>query len=542
MITRSVFILRRRWPVLVALPVLAAIVAFLLGPTRATHQGTVYAATAVVSANQAAANQTEVQQAIVKATRGDMATAVAERVGHGATADDVTAKVDAAFDTDSYVITVVAKDRSATKAAAYAKAFSDVFVAAGNGGASAQGKAALADAGAARDAARVELQQFLAANEAAFADTATPSALLVSERDGLETAYNNAEAALADLTASMRPTDLYEVVTVGAAKVQAPSKLQVLGDPIFRVGLGLLLGLLAAGLVVLIAERTNPRIDVPSQIEGLVDAPVLAMVPHLGRRRRPMIDRVDPDEFRGPFAESFRTLRAHLDFRASAAGMQQAPRIMVTSASPSEGKSTTAAFLALSYAESDRKPVVIGGDLRRPTIHRLFGIERVPGLTTRSLPGGAAVPLTSIVRQDPRSGVTVVPSGPSVDQVNGVMRDLITVSEVAQSSGQVVIVDTAPVRVANDAIDFLSAVDWVVVVVKAGKSTARSVKQMMHTLEMNGAQVVGVVVSGTAEASDAARDYYSYYSPEPRSRRDRKRADLADVPADAGERVLAGAR
>lgn len=527
MILRLLFVVRRRWPILVALPVIAAIAAVILGPSGNTNQTALYGAPAVISASQAGANQTEVQQALVKATQGATATAVAKAVGNGATAEDVTAKIDTEFDLDTYTIDVLATDASPAVAAAYAKAFTDVFVATGNGGATNEERVSLESARKERDAAKVALQSFLKANEAALA-APTPPAVLLSEQDSLQTTLNNAETKVADINGSLRPTNVYELVSLGAPKAVAPSKLQVLSNPAFRFGLGLQLGLLAAVLVVMLAERMNPRLDMPEQVEALVDAPVLAMVPLLGRRRRSTIERVDPEEFRGPFAEAFRTMRAHLDFRANAEGLTTAPRIMVTSAAPSEGKSTTAAFLALAYAESERRPVVIGGDLRRPTIHRLFGIERVPGLTTRALPGGNAVPLTSIVRQDPVSGVTLVPSGPSVDQVNDVMRDLIAVSEVAQSSGQVVILDTAPVRVANDAIDFLVAVDWVVLVVKAGKSTARSVNQMMHTLRMNGAEVVGVVMAGSVEASDASRDYYSYYAPEKGGRRERRRTKDGD--------------
>ena len=75
-----------------------------------------------------------------------------------------------------------------------------------------------------------------------------------------------------------------------------------------------------------------------------------------------------------------------------------------------------------------------------------------------------------------------------------------------------VIVDTPPVMVANDATDFLAATDWVVVVVRVGRSTERSIKQMMATLSLNQALVVGVVMVGSVEASDAKRYYYSYYA------------------------------
>ena len=541
MIVRLTYILRRRWPILAVLLVVGAVAGLLIAPSTSSGVPT-YESVAVVSASQAGANQTEVQQALVEARQGDVARTVAEELGDGTTAADVAGAIDAEFEMETFVATLRATAPEADEAEALARSFAEAFVAEGNGGADPAEEEALASAQAAADEAKRELQTFLTANAAALASEA-PSPLLVSEQATLQSELDVANAALSDLRMTARPTQVYELVNVTGASLQAPSKLQVLDSGAFRAVLGLVLGAIAAALVILVAERTNPRIDDPEQAALLVGAPVLAMIPRLGRRRRSVIERVHRDDFKGPYAESFRTMRAHLEFRAAAEERTSHPRIMVTSATPSEGKSTTAAFLAMAFAEADTPPVVIGGDLRRPSIHRLFGVERIPGLTTRSLPGGTAVPLTSIVRRDAESGVTVVPSGPSVDSVTDILPDLSAITEVAQQSGQVVILDTAPVRVANDAVDFLSTVDWVVVVVQIGRSTKRSVSQMMHMLRMNGAQIVGVAMVGSVEAADASRDYYSYYAPEVRSRRDRKREQQrqaqADRPAGDGGSVAA---
>ena len=528
MIQRLKYILRRRWGVLVGLMAVGLVIGALAGP-RGGSSVPMYEAKAVISADQAGANETEVQQDLVRARKGAVAADVATKLGGGVTPGQVTEAIQTDFDLETFVSTVTARASTLSEAERYAKTFAEVFVADGNSGATAIEDAAIAAATSARDDAQNDLQAYLEANAAALAEPSPPAAVL-SQRASLETAVASATTALTDLRAAARPVGVYELVNISDASPVPASKLQVFNSDAFRAILGLLLGLGAAVVLIAIVERANPRIDDQHQAEELVGAPVLAMVPVLGRRRSAMLKRVDPEDFRGPYAEAFRTMRAHLDFRASVEKLDQEPRIMVTSATPSEGKSTTAAFLAMSYAESERRPVVIGGDLRRPSIHRLFGIGRVPGLTTRSLPGGSAVPLTSIVRRDALTGVTVVPSGPSVDHVNDVMGDLLAVSEVAQASGQVVILDTAPVRVANDAIDFLAAVDWVIVVIQAGHSTKRSVAQMMRTLRMNGAHVVGVAMVGSAEAADATRDYYSYYAPEIRSRRERRRSSEPERP------------
>lgn len=528
MIVRLTYILRRRWPVLAALLAVGALAGLLIGPSSSSATPT-YTSTALVSADLATANKTEVQQALVEARKGPVAAIVADQLDDGTTPAEIARRVGAEFDEETYVATI--RSRAATPEAAeqLARTFAEAFVAAGNSVGTTDQEQQRAAAEADRTEARAALEAFLVENEAALlAPDVSP--LLRSELATLESEVTATEAALAELGRTAPSTEVYRLVNVGDAEAVAPSKLRVLESPAFRIGLGLVLGAIAAAAVIFVAERTNPRIDDPEAAVALVGAPVLGMIPRIRRRDQRLLDRVDAEAFSGPLAESFRTMRAHLDFRSRAEERTCPPRVMVTSATPGEGKTTTSAYLALSYVETDRTPVVIGGDLRRPSIHRLFGVQRVPGLTSRSQGVEPRPALTDIVHRDPVARVTVVPSGPPVDSVAEVLDDLKLITETAQASGQPVVLDTAPVRVANDAIDFLEAVDWVVVVVHLGNSTVRSVSQMMQTLRMNGAQVVGVALVGSVEAADASRDYYSYYAPdlEPRRLRGRKQAGPKD--------------
>jgi succinoglycan biosynthesis transport protein ExoP len=321
-------------------------------------------------------------------------------------------------------------------------------------------------------------------------------------------------ARLAEVTAQQIPTDMFTVVSVDPGSLSTADKLQLPASRALRITLGFLFGVVGALVLVAIVEKLNPRIDDPQHATDIVGAPVLAMVPVMGRRkrRREVLLRADPAHFRGPFAEAYRSARTHLDFRATADGMERPPRIMVTSATPAEGKSTTAAFLSLAFAEAGRPPVLVGGDLRRPSVHELFEVPRAPGLSSRAAMGGDAVPLSEIVTTDPTTRVSVVPAGPAVDRVTGLLGDLTAVTGAARGAGRVTVVDTAPVMIANDAVDFLVAVDWVIVVIRVGRSTERAVTQMMQSLNLNNANVVGVVMVGSLESSDAKRYYYSYYS------------------------------
>jgi capsular exopolysaccharide synthesis family protein len=529
-IIRLLFILRRRWPIVLVLPLAGAALGVLLTPTGQAVVSTSYAATATVAVNQQSLSQASIKQALIESRQGAVADGAAKLIGGTATASDVSRTISSSFDETAYVITF--KSTSARKdiAASYVKAFSDAFVAVNNGSVTQDAGQKLVEATQARDQARQAVDDFIAANREQLDGTngQSPSATLQLQLQDLRTQQQAAETALANLQNQPVEADQYRVIAVSDPALVSDNKLELPASRLLRGTLGLMLGIIGAAVVIAIVEKLNPRIDDPQQASDIIGAPVLAMVPVMGRRRSAELERASLDAFRGPFAEAFRSMRSHLNFRMQAEGMETPPRIMVTSATPSEGKSTSAAFLAVSYAEAQNPPVVIGADLRRPSIHNLFDIERVPGLSSRATVGGTSIPLAEIVKTDPVTGVSVVPSGPAVDRITGLLSDLTVITRAARDAGRVVIVDTPPVMVANDATDFLSATDWVVVVVRVGRSTERAVKQMMTTLNLNEAKVVGVIMVGSVESTDAKRYYYSYYAVEADDERSRPVVSLQD--------------
>lgn len=517
MLIRLLFILRRRWPVALLVPLLAAAAGYAFTPRGDAVVPTAFVATAVVAAEQGT-SPIEVQQTMLDAEQGSIAVAVARDVGGGLGASEVGERLSATFDEEAFVVTLAVSGDTAADAERLARSFSDAFVEEGNLGVTDEQETDLVDATRRRDEAREALNAFLEANSLALA-APVPEPRLLSDRDVLQGDVDDATARLATLEQSQQqqPTDTYRLINVTSAERSVVDKLQIPASVTLRVTLGFLFGIVGAIVLIAIIEKLNPRIDSPEHATELVGAPVLAMVPVMGwrRGRRQAISRASPAAFRGPFAESFRSMRTHLEFRAAADRRNTPARIMITSATPSEGKSTTAAFLAVAFGEVGKPPVVVGGDLRRPSVHTFFDVPRIPGLSSRAAGGGTVIPLDEIVKLDPETGVSVVPAGPQVDRVTGLLGDLAAVTLAAQSSGRNVILDTAPVMVANDAVDFLTAVDWVIVVIRVGRSTERSVKQMMQSLQLNEANVVGVVMVGSLESSDAKRYYYSYYSDDP---------------------------
>lgn len=512
MTVRLLFVLRRRWPVLIIVPLLGACMGFFFTPRGAAKAAVGYSSKATITVNQSATTPTQVQQTLIEAEQGSIAQAIAKAAGGDITAVDVNRRLVTAFDDQSYVVVLEVKGNDRDDAEAFAKVVADTFVSEANGAPAQERADRLLAATSERDSAKDELDTFLDQNAPILQLSNPPPSVLV-EQERLESAYKQAEDSLAAVRNNVEGTqEIYSLVNVAPGAVATASKLQLPASLALRVTLGLFFGVVGALVLVAIVEKVNPRIDDPETATELIGAPVLAMVPVMKRSRRALVERPRTETFSGPFAESFRSMRSHLDFRMAAEKLKVPPRIMITSATPGEGKSTSAAFLALSYAEVERPPVIIGADLRRPTIHKFFEVPRVPGLSSRAVLGGSTVPLGEIVTRDLVTGVSVVASGPSIDRVTGLVTDLTVITEAGQKAGRVVLVDTAPVMVANDAVDFLQAVDWVLVVVRIGRSTERAVKQMMKTLNLNEARVVGIVMVGSLESADAKRYYYSYYS------------------------------
>ncbi|MFN8016928.1 MAG: hypothetical protein U0P45_02260 [Acidimicrobiales bacterium] len=513
MTSNLLFILRRRWPILVGLPIIVMVAVVALAPS-APKQETLYTTNVYLAANAGDVTLVDLQQAAIDLKQNQVAAAAAQKNGvRGVAAQKYAKQLKTKVNADSLVIKLSAQMADKKEVLPYVRSFAQAYIDVNELTLSQSYKDKLAAAQQFRDDANESLNAFLAANIEKL-NANPPDVAVQAQRTVLSDRLAKAEQQVIDVQDSKTSTPWriagYDPVTeVPPAKLTLPNSLPL------RMALGFLMALLGAVGLVAILEKVNPRVDSPKDAEDIVGAPVVAMVPVMKGRRRKLLERADLNEFSGPFAEAFRAMRSHLDFRSSAEGFDRPPCVMIVSSAPGEGKTTSTAFLALSYAEVGRDVVVIGADFRRPAVHRLFGVARTPGLSSRLLErADAGRPediVRSIVKRDEKTGVRVIPSGPGTDRVTGLLDDLAAVTSAGLDSGCTVVIDTVPVMVANDAIDFLPLVDWVVVVVRLGKTTERSLRQTITSLELNAARIVGCVMVGSLESNDAKRYYYSYY-------------------------------
>ena len=203
------------------------------------------------------------------------------------------------------------------------------------------------------------------------------------------------EAKTNDELLALLKTKHQEALIKEAEKIE---EVTIVRETTHAVLVGGLLGLFLGLVFAFVRETLDTSIGTIEDVEAYLEVPVLGVVPHIDSRetiqrvleRRPALAQMDPEALlshsllithfdpKSPVAEAYRTLRTNIQF----ARLERSGKLLVvTSATLQEGKTTTIVNLALTMAQSGQKTLLIGANMRRPSIHRFFGIEREPGLS-----------------------------------------------------------------------------------------------------------------------------------------------------------------
>lgn len=274
---------------------------------------------------------------------------------------------------------------------------------------------------------------------------------------------------------------------------------------------GLLAGALLGIALVSLRQVLDKTVRQAEQVTELTELPVIGVTQKLERSGLTRLDEGTPA------AESFRKLRTNLRFIDIAA---PAKTIALTSAVAGEGKSTTAANLATTCAAADLSVLVIGADLRRPSVAQLFGLENAIGLTDVLV---GDVSLDEALQPWGDRGLSVLASGtvppnPSELLSSPAMAELM--ATVAQRF-DIVIVDTPPLLPVTDAAVISALVDGVILVVRAGRTTKGQVQAVVANLRAVDSRILGCVLTHARPdrgSGDDAYDAYTAEAPKPQSR------------------------
>jgi succinoglycan biosynthesis transport protein ExoP len=275
-----------------------------------------------------------------------------------------------------------------------------------------------------------------------------------------------------------------------------------------NAALALVVGLaLGIGLAFL-RERLDDRLAGRQDFEEQVGAPVLAVVPKVaGWRKRDRTQLAALDLPRSAPAEAYRTIRTNLQFTGRDGGFRI---LAVTSASLGEGKTTTVANLAVTLAQTGKRVIAVSCDLRKPRLHRFFGLENDVGVTS-VLTGGAT--LSSAAQRVAKvETLRVLASGPVPSNPAELLgsEEMDGLLGVLRQHADYVLLDTAPALAVSDPLIVAPRADGVLLVADAGSTTRGAVAHVREQLEQVGANVVGGVFNNFDPSN--AKYYPSYYN------------------------------
>ncbi len=266
---------------------------------------------------------------------------------------------------------------------------------------------------------------------------------------------------------------------------------------------------LGVGLAFLL-EYLDYTIKTPEELDALYGMATLGVVGIIEGGDRSSVQReqivalVNP---RSPIAEAFRSLRTNIQFANPG---KQVRSLLITSAGPTEGKTLTAANLAVSLAGGGSKVILVDTDLRKPRMHRLFNVPKEPGFTNLVI--DQKDDFEGYLRRTEVENLWVLPCGtvpPNPAELLGSPRAA-EVMEQLKEHADVVVYDSPPAATVTDAVVLSSRVDAVLQVVLAGVTRRDLVLRGKAVLEKVGAHVLGPVLNRVS-LSDLGYYYYYYY-------------------------------
>jgi polysaccharide biosynthesis transport protein len=295
-----------------------------------------------------------------------------------------------------------------------------------------------------------------------------------------------------------------------------------------KLALGLVLGLLLGLMLAYILEALNTSIRRPEDLEAVLHLPGLAVIPRItggssdgrgrlrgllgGGKARP--DAGSPMSGTQTFSigiEAFRNLRTSLIWSD---GGEALKTLVVTSATPGEGKTLTAANLAVTLAYDGLRVLLVDCDIRRPRVHGMFRVPRAPGLmemlTTAAKPNA---PSPHAIRETPIAGLFVLTCGALPSNAANLLsgtRMRLLLQELREQFDMIVL-DTPPVLATADAGIVASLTDGVLLVVRAGATDRNAAQRACQQLTNVGARVVGTVLNDPGGQVAKEGDYYYPY-------------------------------
>jgi capsular exopolysaccharide synthesis family protein len=301
----------------------------------------------------------------------------------------------------------------------------------------------------------------------------------------------------------------------------------------FNIGTGLFVGVLLGVAAAMGRAMLDRSVKTPDDVERDVGITFLGILPEIGddkkqqrepthqrgRRRQAALVEGGPELTvhnypMSGIAEASRTIRTNLLFMAPDHPFRT---LLVTSAGPSEGKTTVACCIAIAMAQANQRVALVDCDLRRPRVDRIFRAKAEFGLTTALLDDDVATSILPAIQETPVPNLSVIPAGPIPPNPAELFHSdrFRRLLEVLESKFDRVIIDSPPVVAVTDAAVLSTLVDGTILVVRAFKTPKDLARHAIRALADVGANTAGTVLNSVnLNTGEYKYTHYYYYRKE----------------------------
>jgi len=275
-----------------------------------------------------------------------------------------------------------------------------------------------------------------------------------------------------------------------------------------NLALGMVLGLFLGTVVAFLLEFLDDRVKTPQDLERLLKLPMLGLIPNAKIKDERELATLTQTQPQSAVAEAFRSLRTNLLF----ATHEGAPKVLhITSALPAEGKSSTAINLAIIFAQSGKKVLLVDADLRKPALHKRLKLDNSQGLSNYLT---SQADLHTLIQTSSITGIYVLTSGPLPPNPAELLSSerLLELAQRVPIEFDMIILDSPPVMGLADALVLSNRATATVLVAAANQSKKRPLHDAHERLLRARANLIGVVFTKVKSGKSYGYHYdYEYY-------------------------------
>ncbi len=318
------------------------------------------------------------------------------------------------------------------------------------------------------------------------------------------TQYQSSYASLLQSYESLRLTEAQSIDTITVVEPARIPENPVRPRTMLNTLLAAIVGLMLATGAVFLIEFLDDTIKTPEDLNNILRVTWLGAIARMDGADT-VESMVTVNEPRHPTSEAYRALRTNLQFSAIDTDLRS---IVLTSANPGEGKTTTAVNLAIVMAQAGFSVALVDADLRRPRVHKLFGFNNTMGLTDAVV--HSDLPASHYLRPTTVENLRVMTSGkipPNPAELLG-SRRMTDLLERLRDEVDLVICDAPPTLAVTDAAIIGRQVDGILLVVDSGKTRKDAGMRAVESLRRVNGHILGAVLNRLSRSS---RGYYYYY-------------------------------